>query len=157
MKFNPRDFKEVIPNESHKAEKGVLRVRLSASCPLFVSAQGHEALAGVGTAFDLEISEAVTYRAEAPKGVRMFVTAPPSSARPFSGEVFTNIDRMADESGSVLEVTRALRQLELMRRSALNEIRMASRAAAVKADAVIEPALEPAPALVPEPDKDAKE
>lgn len=157
MKFNPRDFKEVKPNENHKAEKGLLRVRLSAPCALFVSAQGHEALAGVGTSFDLEVSEAVTYRSEAPEGVRMFVTAPPSSARPFSGEVFTNIDRMVDESGSVLEVTRALRQLELMRRSALKEIRTASRAAAVKTDAVIEPAPLPVAAPAPEPAKESKE
>lgn len=39
-------------------------------------------------------------------------------------EVFTNIDRMPDESGSVLAVRQALREIELARRAALAELRL---------------------------------
>jgi hypothetical protein len=146
MKFNPLDWNEVKPNEEIKAPKGWLRVRLSAPCPLYVKTQGREALAGVGSSFDLEIPQAVTFRAEAPKGVRVFCNAPPVSSVVFQGEVFTNIDRMVNESGAVAEVTKALRQLELMRRASLKELRVES----AKLKALRNP--EPEPVVVePEP------
>lgn len=125
MKFNPFNWQEVKTNEEIEAPKGWLRLRASAPCPLYLSAThvAHEVCAGVGSVFDLDLSQAVTYRFEAPKGVRLFAfVGDQTTARPV-GEVFTNIDRMPDESGNLLEVKRALRLFEFERRRAVREIR----------------------------------
>lgn len=151
MKFDPFSWNEVKPNEKISVKKGWLRLRLSAPCPLYVEAEGFEALVGVETAFDVELSEAVKFRVEAPKGVRVFHHSPPGSIyEPVEDEVYTNIDRMPDESGSVMEVRRALRELELHKRATLREIRAerdaalaAARPAPAPADPVVEPVADP--------------
>ncbi|QCS36983.1 hypothetical protein [Tortoise microvirus 38] len=123
MKFDPFSQQEVSTNETVWFGKGRLRLSLSARCPLYIEAQGIEALAGIAETFDLDLSEEVSFRVEAPEGVRAFLRVPePTSFEP-EGEVFTNIDRMPHESGSVAEVTRAMRLFELERRAALREIR----------------------------------
>lgn len=123
MKFDPLYWNEVANNGENQSPKGVLRVRCSQPSPLYVSSHGVEALAGHGTAFDLEVSEAVTWRLDGVEGTRVFAYAPPSTSMQASGEVFTNIDRMPDESGQLMEVRKALREFELQRRSALRQIR----------------------------------
>lgn len=152
MKFDPVCWNEVNPNEKVQAAKGVLRVRASAPAPLYIEAEGCEALCGVGTAFDVELSEAVTFRLDAPKGVRVFVHRPLATTVHAAGEVYTNIDRMPDESGSLMEVTRARRQLELERRAMLREIRAERDAVleAVRGEKSAQPAAS-AP-LAPPPD-----
>ncbi|VDC31836.1 hypothetical protein [Pseudogemmobacter humi] len=123
MKFDPFSWNEVKTNEKISIKKGWLRLRLSAPCPLYVEAEGCEALVGVETSFDVELSEAVSFCVAAPKGVRAFLHVPPGTVFEPQGEVYTNIDRMPDESGNVLEVRRAMRQLELERRAMLRSIR----------------------------------
>lgn len=135
MKFDPFAWNEVKPNEKIAHKKGWLRLRLSAPAPLYIESQGYEALAGVGTAFDLEVSEAVTFRAEAPKGTRIFVHAPFATTTIPSGEVFTNIDRMPDESGAVAEVRRAAREFEIERRAMLRDIRQQREALRAEVEA----------------------
>lgn len=150
MKFNPFNWQEVKTNEKIQAPKGWLRLRASSACPLYITPTGfaHEVCAGVGSVFDLDLSGEVTYRLEAPKGVRLFVfVADQTTALP-AREVFTNIDRMPDESGNLLEVKRAVRAFQLEQRSVLREIR-AERAAlaALKAQSVPggDPVPQPAP------------
>lgn len=123
MKFDVFTWNEVKPNEKNKAEKGRLRLLCSAPSPLYIEAEGVEALAGVSTSFDLEVAQAVTFRLEAPKGVRLFQYHPFPTAFQADGEVFTNIDRLPHESGMLAEVTRARRQLEIERRSMMAQIR----------------------------------
>lgn len=152
MKFDVFSWNEVKPNEKIQAPKGWLRVRSSVPAPLYIEAEGFEALAGVSSSFDLEISEAATFRLDAPPGVRVFYHRTSGTTYEHSGEVFTNIDRMPDESGTVLEVRRALRELEIQRRSVLAEIRAERRAAQfTPAPAPLEPALRLEPALAPAP------
>jgi hypothetical protein len=143
MLFNPINWFEVKPNEVHKTSKGRLRVQCSEAVPLYIEAEGVEALAGVSTSFDVELSTAARWRVGPQKGVRVFVYVPERTSIVASGEVFTNIDRMVDESGTVAEVTRALRQLELMRRSALAEIKAEGRALKRKAKESSQPLVEP--------------
>lgn len=143
MKFNPCDWKEVKPHEKAVSQKGMLRVRCSIAAPLYIESFGAQALAGVATAFDLDLSEEVIWHFDAPKGARVFVFSPERAVRKVEGEVFTNIDRMPDESGSVAEVTRALRQFELERRAGLRELRAEREAlAAERAAAAVEPLVE---------------
>lgn len=131
MKLDPFAWSEVNPNEKVQAGKGILRVRCSTSAPLYVEAEGYEVLAEVGTSFEIDLSEAVTWRVEAPNGARIFWMPPSLTSHTPQGEVFTNIDRMPHESGQLAEVTRAMRMFELERRSVLKEIR--SEAAALRA------------------------
>lgn len=142
MKFDLFNWKEEYINVEIEVPKGKLRLRCSAPCPLYVKAHGVEALAGYDTAFDLDLSEAVAFRLQAPKGVRLFREVPPRSSFEPDGEVFTNIDRMPDESGTLAEVTRARRMFELEQRSALREMR-AEMAELRAARAAVSPAAEP--------------
>lgn len=123
MKFDPYAWQEVPTNEEIPFGKGRLRLRLSGRAPLYISAQGVEALAGIEEAFEVELSEEVTFRVEASKAVRAFMFVPEPTAFEPLGEVFTNVDRKPLESGAMAEVTRAMRLFELERRSALEEIR----------------------------------
>lgn len=143
MLFNPINWFEVKPNETHEVSKGRLRLQCSEAVPLYIEAEGVEALAGVSTAFDVELSAQARWRVGNQKGVRVFVYVPERTSFVAIGEVFTNIDRMVDESGSVAEVTRALRQLELMRRSALAEIKAEGRALKRQAKEASVPLVEP--------------
>jgi len=159
MKFDPFTWQEVKANEKTEI-KGHLRVRLSAPAPLYIEAEGLEVLAGVGHTFDLELAETVTWRVDAPVGVRVFFHRPHSSSHKFEGERWTNIDRMPDESGSMAEVLRARRHFELERRAFLKEMRAAQAQAlsSVRAQAPTsapEPASEPArkPASEPAPER----
>lgn len=123
MKFDVFKWNEVKTNAQIQVGKGVLRLRVSAPCPLYLQAEGVEALVGVGTSFDVEASGAVSFRVEAPEGVRAFREQAESTSCKHTGEVFTNIDRMPDESGSMAEVLRARRLFEFEQRSLLREMR----------------------------------
>lgn len=129
MKFDPFAWHEVKPNEDYEAPKGRLRLLCSKASPLYISAVGVEALAGVSTSFDLEISGQVTFCLDADPGTRVFVHIPRNAVQaPVTGaEVFTNADRMPLESGTVLEVKRALRELQLAQREQLAEMRGEAR------------------------------
>lgn len=150
MKFDPFSWHEVKANEKIQARKGWLRLRCSAEAPLYIEAEGHEVLVGVGTSFDVETSEAVRFTLQAGPEVRVFVHRPLGTSFEPVGETFTNIDRMVSESGNLLEVKRAMRAFQLEQRAMLGQIRaerdslVAARAAA--AQATVEPPVDPAPA-----------
>lgn len=157
MKFDPFNWHEVKANEKVQARKGWLRLRCSAAAPVFIEAEGHEVLLGVGTSFDVETSEAVNFRVEAPKGTRVFMYRPFGTSVESEGEVFTNIDRMPQESGAVAEVTKALRLFKVQQNALLRQVRAernALEAVKAKAEAASAPApaAEPDPAPVPQPD-----
>lgn len=149
MKFDVFAWNEVHNGEEINAPKGKLRLRCSAPAPLYITAFGVEALAGHGTAFEIDLSEAVTFRVEGPKGTRVFRWNPEPTAHQHAGEVYTNIDRMVQESGTVLEVRRALRELEIQRRAVLSEMRAEAARLRPQPVPVLEP--DPAPAPAPEP------
>lgn len=160
MKFNPYNWNEVKHDQTINVEKGRVQLRLSKPAAVYVTAQGYQTLVGHGTTFDFEVTEEVSVNIEASASTRWFIYQPGQTAKPAEGTVFTNIDRMIQESGTITEVKRALRQLEIERRSALREIRHASNAftkrktAAEKmAEPAIEPAIEPVaePAIEPAP------
>jgi hypothetical protein len=142
MKFNPLNWNEVTRNEEFQVPKGRLLLRLSAPCPLYAQAYGVEALVGVQTDFQVELAEEMTCHFVAPDGVRGFVYVPERSVCAPDAEVFTNIDRMPNESGSVAAVTQALRQIRLAERESLGRLRQ--EAAKVRAASKpVEPAADP--------------
>lgn len=113
MKFDIMKWQEVQPNETYEAPKGRLHIMCSKESAVYVQAHGVEVLAGVGTEIDVNISEELTYIVEAPKGARIFVEAPRSVWHQANTERFTNDDRRPLESEHVLEVKRALRQMQI--------------------------------------------
>lgn len=137
MKFDPFAWNEVKPNEKISPRK-ILRLRADAPGALWCEAEGVETLVALGAAFEVETPEAVTFIFRAGAGIRVFVHEPVPTTAEASGEVFTNIDRMPDESGTLAEVTRARRMFELERRAMLREIR-AERDAAVAEVAAAQP------------------
>lgn len=152
MKFDPFQWHEVKANEEVQVAKGWLRLRCSAEVAAYLSAEGHEALLGLGASFDAEVSEEMTLRVDAPEGARVFLHRPRGSAFEPDQEVYTNIDRMPSESGNLAEVNRAVRLFEMQRRAALREIR-AERDALVAARAaqVVEPEAKPVVDLAVQP------
>ena len=124
MKFNPFSWSEVKPNESFQIPQGLLRLRCAPQAALYVDCQGVEALVGFGSSFEVETSEEMTgHVVSFSKDTRVFVFVPEQTSIVDSGECFTNIDRMPNESGAVLEVRRAMRELEFEKRAVLREIR----------------------------------
>lgn len=133
MKFDPTKWQEIKPNEAYQNKTGRLSVMCSeTTAALYVTAQGLEALAGVGAKIDVASVEAETFKVTASDDARVFVYLPHRAPYAPVGEVFTNLDRKPMESGSVLEVTRAIRafKIEMMqeRRALLDEARRVRKA-----------------------------
>lgn len=146
MKFDPFIWQEEKPNEKIQVGKGRVRLRLSVAAPVYFEAEGVEALVGTGTAFDFEVSEPGAVTVEAKSG-RVFRHVGHATSERASGEVYTNIDRMVDESGALAEVTRARRLFELERRAFLRDLHAArdkAIAEVVGKPAAVEPAAVPA-------------
>lgn len=127
MKYDPFIWSEVIPNQAFGGPMGRLVLNLSAPAALFISAEGVESCAGYGAFFDLSISEAYSFRVEASKSVRVFVRDMPNVTYEPTGESYTNIERLPMESGSMIEIKKALRMQKLEQRELLNEIRRETR------------------------------
>lgn len=154
MRFNPYIWKEVRSDEKAKIGKGRVRVLASAQAALYAEAEGVEVLVGFGSSWEFDTSEGLTLRLEGPQGVRWFIEEKHGTSITVVEEVYTNIDRMPHESGTLREVTRALRAFEIERRAALREIK-AERRSLEKLRAKVgmtEPDAEPEPDPVSEPE-----
>lgn len=127
MKFDIMKWQEVQANETYDAPKGRLHIMCSKESAVYVSAHGVEVLAGVGTEIDITTAEEVTFTVEGPKGARIFVETPRSVFHKSDAERFTNDDRRPLESESVLEVRRALRQMQIEQAQILREMRQEAR------------------------------
>jgi hypothetical protein len=123
MKFDIFKWQEVKIDAEYTRKSGLLHVMCSKACAVFVSAQGVEVLAGVGQDINIQIKEPFQYRIESEEGARAFVESPPSQFHETVGEVFTNLDRKPEESGSVLAVRQAMRELQLQQRDMLASLR----------------------------------
>lgn len=137
MKFNPEEWQEVKANEKIGVSQGRLWLRLTQAAPVLVTSN-----AGVETlvAFDKEVDVEVTDCAFAQftdKAARGWVYVHPVNAYEPDGEVFTNADRMPYESGSVNEVTAALRMFKLEQRAILREARAELNEITARRDALI--------------------
>jgi len=139
MKFDPFAWDEALSGDV----QGRLVVNLSAPGALFVIVQGFESLVGYGAAFDVTIDQVFSWRVEAPKGVRGFVQVQPDASFRSVGEIFSNPDRLVQESGAMLEVRKALRLQQIEHRQLMVELRResAKQKAAFRAAAAPPPPL----------------
>lgn len=149
MKINPLEWSEV--HETTFPAQGVLFLRSSQPFALSVESYGVSVAVGPETAHRIPLSEAsqVTIVGGAAKVYRK---APPSRVVHMTGEKFTNIDRLPQESGTMLEVTKALRMLKLEERAMVRRIReerdlalAMTRAKEAEETEVIEEEAEPEP------------
>lgn len=129
MKFDPFNWSKVSVEKVYEAPLGG-RVWVRASQPvnLFVEVDGYEVLAGSGQEIDIQTQaeDGVKLRVEGGNDAAVFLYSPQRTVfEPSDGETFTNIDRKPLESGSVLEVQRAMRMLRLEERAMMARVRAA--------------------------------
>ena len=121
MKLNPLEWNQV--DETTFKAQGVLLLRSSSPFALSIQTQGVEASVGADTFHAIPLTEAseVTLLGGTAKVYRK---VPPSRVVIGNAdETFTNIDRLPQESGTVAEVTKALRLMKLEERAMIRRIR----------------------------------
>lgn len=128
MKIQLDHWREISANSQFNVPTGRVRVRCTQDCNLFLSELGHEVLAGFGREIDVQTVSPAIGVVEAPKGARVFLYDPGRIFIEPTGEKFTNIDRQPMESGSVLAVRQAMRDMQLQQRGLMLEMREERRA-----------------------------
>lgn len=157
MKFDPTQWNEVSNGKELEIPKGRLWLRSSGPVNVYVKSDGVEVLAGFGQDIDITLycKPAATFRVDAPKGVRSWLFHPIRRVVDHeTAEIYTNVDREIHESGSMNEVTRALRMMRLehlAERNAMREQMQALRAPSAPVEPELEPEPEPESEPKPEP------
>lgn len=144
MKFDLFAWQEIDPATKYETAKGSIVLQASKDVALYASAEGVEVLVGVGTSIKAQFAQQVEYWVEGPAKTRVFVHAPGKLYHEPVGEIYTNADRMPDESGTVAEITKAMRQFKLEQRAIMRQMREQSRRLRPGRDADPEPAEETA-------------
>lgn len=142
-KFSPENWKEVKPNEKIELPQGRLWLRLTQESPVLVtSLSGVETLVGFDKEIDFEVTDAA-YFVFTNEKARAWLFERPVEYFESDGEVFTNADRQPMESGTVSEITRALRLFKIeqasIRREANEELDAIKREAATYRQAQPDP------------------
>ena len=153
MKFDVFKWQEIDASSVYEIQSGKVHVMCSKPAAVFATVEGYEVLLGVGTEIKADIAAlSVEIKIQAPSGTRAFVNSPTVALLVDDGEVFTNIDRQPMESGTMLEIKKAMRQFQIeqmnLRRELRAERHALDRAKGVRAD-------ETAPDGEPEPASDS--
>lgn len=121
--YDPTMWKEVKPGELFAAS-GRVNLVATHEMQLWCEVQGVEVLVAVGRELSRSYTDTgVTWWVEGPEDARVFVEERGKAFHRPRGEKFTNIDRKPQESGTLLEVRRALRQIQLERRATIQALR----------------------------------
>ncbi|AYP28749.1 MAG: hypothetical protein [Microviridae sp.] len=162
MKLDVFKWEEMDLSRSYLLQTGVVHVRASCRVAVFVTQLGHRVLVGGGYEVKATVSgacsvEAIPIEKNALEPA-VFLFNPLRTANAIDGEIFTNAERKPLESGSVLAVTKALRQFQLERKNALQEIRRETanlkKARSLEPSPVAKPV--PAPQPAPSPETEVK-
>lgn len=121
MKFSPENWKEVKPNEKIILSQGRLWLRLTQESPVLItSLSGVETLVGFDKEIDVEVTD-VDHAIFTNDQARGWLFERPVEYFESDGEVFTNADRLPMESGTVNEITSALRLFKLEQMAVLRD------------------------------------
>lgn len=123
MKVDLFAWQELQLQQKYQTAKGALHIKSSEPVALYAQAEGVEVLVGTGTEIKAQFVQEVEYWVESAGSARVFVHAPGKQFYVPVGEVYTNADRAPDESGTVLEVRKALRQFHLEQQAVRREMR----------------------------------
>lgn len=158
MKLNPLEWSQIPNGQEIEAPAGVVQLRGSAPFAVLVSSFGCASVQFVDAQARLRLPEASTLKViPSQEGVLVFMKDQPSRVVHMTGEKFTNIDRLPSESGTMQEVTRALRLMKLEERAMIRRIREERDAAQdviERAKPKPDPESKPDPEPKPEPDKE---
>jgi len=153
MKINPLEWNEVPHEQEIQARSGVVQLRGSGPFSVLLSTAGVTSVQFVASEATLRLPEETSFKViPSQKGVVVFVKDAPNRVVRMTGEKFTNIDRLPQESQAMQEVTKAVRMMRLEERAMVRRIRderdLALREVAeakARQEAVIEPEPEPEP------------
>lgn len=121
MKFSPENWKEVKPNDKIEITQGRLWLRLTQASPILVtSLSGVETLVCFDTEADIEVTDCA-FAIFTNEKARGWLFERPVEYFESDGEIFTNADRMVMESGTMGEITKALRLFKIEQNSILRE------------------------------------
>lgn len=129
-KFSTKDWKEIPHGQAVEIISGRVFVRATSEISLLVEDENGEALAGTGREIDLTFQPGRLVVATVlahDEGARVFLYEPYRPPVPKADVVFTNAERTPMESGTMLEIKRAMREFELQKRGALAEMRAERR------------------------------
>ena len=120
MKINPLEWNEV--DETTFEAQGLLLLRSAAPFALSIETFGVAVAVGAATSHRVplpEVAKVTLVGGEA----KVYRKDPPPRFVVSNQETFTNIDRLPQESGTMLEVTKALRLMKLEERAIVRRIR----------------------------------
>jgi len=156
--YNPTDWIEIDLGDSQPAPQGKLKIiTTDRDAAISIAAHnGEYVLAALGSC-DFTIPNDCRFVITGKKGCKAFLYYPAPATVDQDETVFTNMDRQPHESGTMMEVRRALREQEIRNMGQMREMRktMHDLRAAKSAAAPIESA--PADDPVVTPDEDSPE
>lgn len=120
MKINPLEWNEV--NETSFEAQGLLLLRSSQPFALAIECFGVAVSVGAETSHRIPLPE-VSKVTLLGGSAKVYRKEPPAKFVVANEETFVNIDRLPQESGTMLEVTKALRLMKLEERAMIRRIR----------------------------------
>ena len=144
--FDPSEWVKTPIETIQPAPEGALKINCTdPEARILISQDGHSpVLAAIGSC-DFWIPNDCFFAVSAKKGAQAFLYAPKPRSVTQDPTVYTNIDRQPHESGTMLEVRKALRAQEVRNQANLRGMR--EQVAAIKAaKAIAEPLIETASA-----------
>lgn len=125
MMFDATEWAEVTANKWLGCVTGKLEIRTSGFSVLYIRQLGIEAIASSGYHHKVRVGTECEYMVAIPdKDATVYVHTPTNPAITVEGEKFTNLERKPAESGTLLEVKKAIRELQMnamLQRRALAE------------------------------------
>lgn len=145
MKINPLEWNEV--DETTFKAQGLLLLRSAGPFALAIETLGVNVAVGAETYHRIPLAEPSQVTLVG-GDAKVYRKLPPPRLVVSNEETFTNIDRLPQESGTMLEVTKAIRLMKLEERAMVRRIReereitdavlAARKAKEAKADAVLD-------------------
>ena len=120
MKINPLEWNEV--NETSFEVQGLLLLRSSEPFALTIESFGVAVSVGAETSHRIPLPE-VSKVTLVGGSAKVYRKEPPAKFVLSNEETFVNIDRLPQESGTMLEVTKAVRLMKLEERAMIRRIR----------------------------------
>lgn len=114
MLFDATEWAEVTANKWLGCTTGKLEIRTSGFSVLYIRQLGVEAIASSGHHHKVRVGKECEYMVAIPdKDATVYVHTPTNPVLVVEAEKFTNLERKPQESGTLLEVKKAIRELQL--------------------------------------------
>lgn len=128
MNFDPYAWTEVRPDTEYEIRAGRLHLRLPAPGALYIGRAGRDVLYGYGHEFRVSVTGDCSFHFSGVKGMgAVYDPEPPVCVPNPLDEVFSNADLHPLESGSMLEVRKALRAFQVEQQGVLATVRRETR------------------------------